>query len=250
MRPDEHHPAYRAGRLVQWGLRLRARPVQTPEYQALIDAYFDDPAFRDAVHAVAAGLGLVVLDVSEHGVVLSPSDESVFALKPSQFRPTSSGADQRLVDGLVQIAIAATVFPRARDLEDDPDHVPPPVTDDEVAQTLSRMCDAMEAESKREPDPEAGDVDAGLEEAWRIYRKLPQVKENRDGRRSSYSVLGYIDFGLERLRQFGCFVKLGEGDRATWQATRRYRLLVVELAQSPLFGQVHDALARVEAEVG
>ena len=105
MRPDEHHPAYRAGRLVQWGLRLRARPVQTPEYQALIDAYFDDPAFRDAVHAVAAGLGLVVLDVSEHGVVLSPSDESVFALKPSQFRPTSSGADQRLVDGLVTVIV-------------------------------------------------------------------------------------------------------------------------------------------------
>ena len=36
--PDD---AYRAGRLLQWGLQPRQRPAQEPEYRELIDHYLE-----------------------------------------------------------------------------------------------------------------------------------------------------------------------------------------------------------------
>lgn len=114
-------PVWHAGRLVQWGLRPLARPAQEADYRDLVERYFDDGAFRTTVRELADGLGLHVLDVSEHGVVLAPHDDSIFALKPADFRGGSSKVDDRLLDGLAQVAIAATVFPRAGDLDEDPD---------------------------------------------------------------------------------------------------------------------------------
>ena len=95
--PAEKNDAYRAGRLIQWGLRTRARPVQEPEYLELIRQYFDSSEFRTAVRHTADGLGLKILDATEHGLFLSPIPDSVFALKPADFRPGHSSVDDRLL---------------------------------------------------------------------------------------------------------------------------------------------------------
>ena len=58
---------WHAGRLVQWALRPLARPAQESEYRELVERYFDDGGFRVTVRELADGLGLQVLDVSEHG---------------------------------------------------------------------------------------------------------------------------------------------------------------------------------------
>ena len=67
---------------------------------------------------LASGLGLLVLDAGDHGIVLGPAGESAFAFRPAEFRPSAT-ADDRLLDGLAQLAIAATIFPASRDLEDE-----------------------------------------------------------------------------------------------------------------------------------
>jgi hypothetical protein len=123
-RPEK---AWQVGRLIQWGLQPLARPAQEPEYHELATMYFDDPAFCTTVQATADGLGLLVLDVSEHCLVLAPREDSAFQFKPADFRPGTTRAEDRLLDGLVQVAIAATVFPRARDLRQilvSPEHEP------------------------------------------------------------------------------------------------------------------------------
>src|SRR5215212_323244 len=109
--PIEHADAYYAACLLQWGLRSKARPVQDPEYRELIQRYFDSTEFRSLVRQIAEGLGLRILDASEHGLFLSPLPESVFAFKPADFRPGRSSAEERLLVGLIQVAIAATIFP-------------------------------------------------------------------------------------------------------------------------------------------
>ena len=111
---------YRAARLIQWGLQPKLRPVQHGEYIELVREYMNRNEFREITSDIADGIGVEVLDVSEHGIILAPREESVFLLKSSDFRPGSSKAEDRLLDGLVQVTIAATIFPRARDLEDDP----------------------------------------------------------------------------------------------------------------------------------
>lgn len=235
-------PVWHAGRLVQWGLRPLARPAQEPEYRELVERYFDDGTFRNTVRELADGLGLHVLDVSEHGVVLAPQESSIFALKPADFRPGSSKVDDRLLDGLVQIAIAATVFPRARDLDEDPDIVRAPVTVDEVEAQLRRLCERLSEEARNAPDPNADDARRGLMEAWRVYMQRLDTLETRDSRKASRSTRRIIEYALDRLRELGCFTQVRRDGEPGWQPTRRYQVMVQQLAGTALVQMVREAL--------
>jgi hypothetical protein len=144
----ENNDAFLAGRLIQWGLAPRARPAQEAEYQRLVERYMDREAFRGLVREVSLGLGLLILDVGEHGLILAPAEESLFAFRPAQFRPTSASTDDRLVDGLIQLAIAATIFPRDRDLDEDSSIARPATTVEEVEETLRTICQRLEEVSR------------------------------------------------------------------------------------------------------
>lgn len=235
-------PVWHAGRFLQWGLRPLARPAQEAEYRELVERYFDDAVFRTNVRELADGLGLHVLDVSEHGLVLAPQDDSIFALKPAEFRPGSSKADDRLLDGLAQIAIAATVFPRARDLDEDPDIVRAPVTVDEVEAQLRQLSERLSDEARSAPDPDAEDERRGLIEAWRVYMQRLDTMETRDLRKAMRATRRIIEYSLDRLREFGCFTQVRQGDETAWQPTRRYQVIVQQLAGTTLFQLVREAL--------
>lgn len=228
---------FRAATLIQWGLQPRMRPVQNTEYRELIREYLNRSEFRDVVAEMSDGLGLYVLNVSEHGIVLSPREGSVFWMKASEFRSNNSSADQRLLDGLVEITIAATVFPRARDLEDDINRPRPPVTVDEIDDTLRAICARLKEEFA-EVDPDMDDVRTGLYDAWRVYDNTLASRETKDGRESRGSTLRIIKYNLERLKEYGCFTETRYAGKEAWQPTRRYNVLVQELAASRLFDEV------------
>lgn len=239
---SQRDPVWCAGRLVQWGLRPLARPAQEAEYRELVERYFNDSIFRMTVRELADGLGLHVLDASEHGIVLAPQGESIFALKPADFRPGSSKVDDRLLDGLAQIAIAATVFPRARDLDGDPDIVRAPVTVDEVEALLRVLCERLSEEARGAPDPNASDENRGLIEAWRVYLQRLDTIETRDSRKAMRATRRIIEYSLDRLRDFGCFTQVGQGSEPAWQPTRRYQVMVQQLAGTVLFQVVRETL--------
>jgi len=235
-------PVWHAGRLLQWGLRPLARPAQETEYRELVERYFDDGAFRTTLRELADGLGLHVLDVSEHGVVLAPKDDSVFALRPADFRTGSSKVDDRLLDGLAQMAIAATVFPRARDLDEDPDIVRAPVTVDEVEAQLRQLCERLSEEARGAPDPSAEAESRGLIEAWRVYMQRLDSMETRDSRKAMRATRRVIEYSLDRLREFGCFTQVDKGAETAWQPTRRYQVMVQQLAGTAVFKLVREVL--------
>jgi hypothetical protein len=237
---------WHAARLIQWGLRPLARPAQEPEYQELVDRYLDDTPFRAMVRDVADGLGVELLDVSNHGIVLAPQHESVFALPPGDFR-ASSKVDDRLMDGLAQVAIAATVFPRARDLDEDLDIVRAPVTIEEVDAHLRTLCERLAEEARGMPDPDASDEKRGLIEAWRVYMQRVDTLETRDARQAMRATRRVIEYSLERLREFGCFTQVAQNGERAWQPTRRYQVMVQQLAGTTLFQLVREAADRPES---
>jgi hypothetical protein len=239
--PLDLEDAHRAGQLLQWGLRPRSRPAQEPEYQELIERYLDHAEFRLLVREIARGLGMIVLDAGEHGIVVGPSLDSVFALKPADFRNQPS-ADDRLLDGLVQLAIAATIFPRARDFEEDATYARPPVTVDEVEETLRRLAELIEEEHRGKPDPVASDEESGLNEAWRVYHRRLAAMETRDDRKAQRATRRVIEFGLDRLRDFGCFTREIRNGQSLYQPTWRYQVLVKELAATTVYREVQHAL--------
>jgi hypothetical protein len=231
-----------AARMIQWGLRVRARPAQEPEYKRLVDLYHDDPSFRNAVRAVADGLGLVLVDVGDYGAIVAPIEDSVFALRGADFRPASSSVEDRLLDGLIQLAIAATVFPSPRDLDEDPAIARPPVSVTEIEASLRALCERLAEQAKAEPDPIQGQE--GFEEAWRVYARRLDAMETKDGSSARRTTRRLIETNLERLREHGGFTRDLRGDEGTYQPTYRYQALVRELASSEALRRVRDVLAR------
>ena len=75
-----------AGRLIQWALRPHARPATEEEYQYLVDRYRDQVLFRECVQAICRGLGVAVTAAGQRGVVLTPDDDSVFAMTAEDYR--------------------------------------------------------------------------------------------------------------------------------------------------------------------
>lgn len=243
--------AWKAGRLIQWGLQPRVRPGAEPEYGELIELYRNRSEFRRLVDEVADGLGLFVLDVSDHGIVLSPHEDSLFRLRAAEYRPSSSRVEDRLLDGLVHLAIATVIFPRPGDLEDDVDRPRPPVTVTEVEEHLRSLCEALAEAHRDAPDPEKGSDREGLHRAWRVYHERYAVRETEGERRGRRSTTGLIEYALERLRENGCMVATEWSAQPAWQPTRRYNVMVQELAATALYDEVRralDAVAREGAE--
>ena len=237
---------FRAASLIQWGLQPRMRPLQNADYRELVKEYMNRSEFRDVVAEMSDGLGLYVLNVSEHGIVLTPREGSVFWMRPSELRAGSSAAtDRRLLDGIVQVTIAATVFPRARDLEDDVNRPRPPVTVEEIDDTLRGICANLKKEFAN-ADPDMDDVRTGIYDAWRVYDATLAARETKDGRESPATSTRIIKYNLEKLKEYGCFSETRYAGKEAWQPTRRYNVLVQDIAAS----RVYDEVMRIQNKHG
>lgn len=239
---DELYELRDAGRLIQWALRPDARPTAESDYRELLAHYHDHPPFRDAIQAIANGLGLLIVKVSAFGMVLAPSENSVFAVTPLGYRASSS-ADERLIDGLIQVAIIATIYPHARDLEDDATLARPPITVNDVETTLQSICNQLEENAHRQPDPLIDDLEAGLYEAWRVYREKAQAKKTEDGRVSSGTIQGMISRGLEFLEKQGCLIYVSRSEPKQYRPTWRYQTMVQEGSALHIYSKVRSLLA-------
>jgi hypothetical protein len=235
---EQQTDSFLAGRLIQWGLQTNAIPFNEPEYMSLIDRFVDRQAFRSVVRDVANGLGLTVVRVTDRGLFLGSQDESVFALKSGDFRSGVSGED-RLLDGLVEIAIAATVYPRQRDLDEDSFEAKPPITVAEVDQMLRELATAAKSRSS-ESDVSGDHVAQGIQEAWRVYESRPAIKKTKNGNFTKDSTHGLIQKHLQLLASHGCFTQTGAKEKLAWRPTLRYQILVKDLAATELYRQFHD----------
>ncbi|MFA5625742.1 MAG: hypothetical protein WC966_11925, partial [Bradymonadales bacterium] len=63
-----------------------------------------------------------------------------------------------------------------------------------------------------------------------------------DNRQVSSSTRRIIEFNLNKLKEFGGFLETKLGKTPAWQPTRRYNVLVQELAASRLFEKVNHIL--------
>ena len=237
-----HDDALQAGRLIQWGLRPKALPFNEPEYRELLRQYENRSDFRALVQGCAEGLGLVVLAANERGLFLGAKDDSVFTQLPSSFRTGQVSGDDRLLDGLVELGIAATIFPRQRDLENDILEARPPVTVADVDATIRELVNVLKQQHALEPRPDADRIDQGLWEAWQVYESRPQARRTKAGRISSHSAHGLIELHLDRLVDLGCFTVDRQDTPARYRPTLRYQVLVQELAATKLYQHVQDAM--------
>ena len=161
------------------------------EYQHLLDRYRDQVPFRECVQAICAGLGIGIAAVGPMGMVLTATDDFIFAMTLTDYRRSGS-ADDRLIDGLILAAILATLYPHAQDLEEDTQVARPPIRVEDVEKTLRTLCEQLEVASQRQPDPSVQDLAVGLVEAWQAYRDRVATKTSSNGRAATGTTIQMI----------------------------------------------------------
>lgn len=228
----------RAAQLVAFGLRQKLRPIEDPDYLELVQRFRQQDSFARAVYAIADGMGLDLLDVTEAaGAVLGARDGSPFAVRLEDYyrRAKENQTRRRVLHGLAQLAIAASCFPRPDDLED-PEHAPrvAVVEVDEYVRDLCRRLDerhdghALDAPAE---EPE-------LERAWRMYARQPEAAATGDMRAHEGSTRQVVSKAFDALVEHGLMRRVSDALSGTFQPTPAYRIHVRELSREDVWAEL------------
>ncbi|MFF2368642.1 hypothetical protein ACFVU0_38860 [Streptomyces sp. NPDC058122] len=228
-----------AARLVAFGLQPKLQPARDQEYTELLRRYRENPPFARLADAVAAGLGLVVLEVSPRaGMAVTAAEDSVFAVRMGDYaRRASTDSGDRFLHGLAHLAVAALAFPRPEDLADDGyiGRVSVNGVDAFVRQACRRLEERAE-ETGENTDP-ATDA-PGLEAAWRIWARRSSTGATKDARRLAGSTTGIIAKAVAFLTESGFLQRTGDDGGGTFRTTARYQLQVRDMAGSAAMAEL------------
>lgn len=240
--PTAEFDAEEAARLVALGLRTRQVPARDQTYHALVRRYLQDPAFAQMVRAVAMGLGLTVLEVGQRcGIVLAATSESVFETRMEDYARQARMRERRdtekLLHGIVHLAVAALSFPRPEDLADDT--YVGRISVDQVDAAVRETCRVLEERATRAGGNEDPAVEAPeLEQAWRVYARRPETAATRDQRRNADTTHGMVSRALRWLAERGLLVSVGEESDNVYRTTSRYQVQARELAAQAAFREL------------
>lgn len=227
--------AFAYGRLLRFALSPKLRPSQDPEYAGLIARLRSEPSLRQGFGRMLEGAGLLLLAADDYGVVLGCEHDGPFAMKLGDFR-SSMGAGDRLVYGLLQLAIAAWCFPRAEQLEQ-PSAAVARVAVHPLLQWLGELCQTLADDDPEDPTEDHPE----LRRAWRELLRRAPARPTATGRRSASSLAGMLVHCLEALEAQGLMRRDSDALGGTWKSTRAYRVQVRELGANAAFRQVRAA---------
>ncbi len=222
--------AGKAAELICFALQPKIARGADERYGALWSDYRTDENFRDVVDAVANGLGLVVIDATDQGLIVAPMDKSPFSFRLADYQ-RGLDSKRRMLIGLVHLGIAAVSYPKEVDLEDD---IVIRRSVEQVERFL-RDASARLAESD-DRDPEA-DEEADERPAWRAFAVMPSSIRMKKGGYAADCTMGIITRAFDWLVAQGMARDAGGG---TFQLLDRFRVQVRELAG-------HAALERLRA---
>ena len=245
----EHDHCGRAARLLYKGLQPRLHPQQDSEYQQLVQAWQADADLRAALERLAEGMELAVVDLSDQGLVLAPVDHhSRFAMTLTDYRQSLGGDTQRLNRGfiaLVQVAIAAALFPTADKLDDLDQNDDESIRERDIREVLLSLCQRLQ--QARDGDPES--LPERLRAGWEAVLQMPPTLP--EGQRASLGSLdGVIRLVLGHLEDQKLMQSLGARGEEQWFPNRRYQLLLQRRAAGGLFAMCHQFATVGVGEVG
>ncbi|MEV6598103.1 hypothetical protein AB0M36_14660 [Actinoplanes sp. NPDC051346] len=219
-----------AARLIGYGLRPKLVPARDDVYRSLVLRARTDDEFIAAVQAVASGLDLVVLEISERsGIVVGSVEDSVFAVKMTDYARRTGGegkASERVLHALAHLGAATLAFPRPADLANETylGRISVDGVDAFVREAASRLAE-------KAADSDEGDTavdQPGLESAWHVYTRRARTGSTGDGRALASSTTGIVGKALTFLADQGLLVRTGNDRRGTFRTTPRYRVHVRE----------------------
>ncbi len=220
-----------ASQLIGFGLTRGARPVDGSDYRALLDRYRTDLRFKDTVDTIAEGLGLEVLGTPRTGLVLAPDPTGPFATRLADLK--TMDAEEKLVFGLILVALAAYAYPNEGDLDDPETKLIDVVKVDDFIRGAIGGLAAIDA-----PDGSTGER---ARTAADVYADMPSLIPTQQGRRKLGCTLRAIELVCGWLVEQGAAREAKSLGPDTFQLTDRFRLLVGDSAGSEALEVLRDA---------
>jgi hypothetical protein len=220
--------ARQAARLVAFAMRPKLAAGADADYGSLCREYRVDAGFRELVEAVAAGLDLTILAVTDYGLVITPDLGSVFEYRLADFAKRNWDAEKRTLTGLALAGIAASCYPRDEDLESD-------IT---VRRTILQIESLITEVAQRYSQGGEGlpaDVD---EPVWQAWSATPQTRQLQKGRYAADCRLGIIQNLCSVLEEQG-FAK-STTTAGTFQFTDRFRIQIRDCAGHDLLDALRE----------
>jgi hypothetical protein len=220
-----------AARLLGFACRPRAYAGREAGYAELLNRYRTDEEFHDVFEAMASGLDLRVLELTDRALLVGAELESPLAFRLSEYRKGDE-LDRRVIRGLIVLGIAAYCFPTQRSLEDTG---LPHLTAREVDDFLRAACEELR---KRPPE---SDDEPGLDLAWRLYLRQPEVKGTDRRRRSQSATVDLIEQTLLDFADWGLVTEeTVVGGVRRFRGLPRLRVQVRELASQHAFSVLRE----------
>lgn len=226
-----------AARLIYRALNLSATPANDVEYRELLARYRASPQMQELLTEIAEGMELIVLDVSERGLIIAPSGkESRFSIRLGDLR-TKLSEDQRVALVLSFLAICAVFYPTTALIEDD-SRFPMPATLAAFRDTLIGLAERMNA--LEDSDDYSREE---LRPGWSYIHSLPHSIPESE-RASPNSIEGLVRLALKYLSDYGlvnCVGSQDEDEAVEYTATHRLRIQLRERTLPRLFDYVRSS---------
>lgn len=233
--------AEQAGRLVAFALRPTLLPSGQPEYHALVKRFLSDAPFQRTTEAFLGGLGLRVLGVSEtFGLVLGAEADSAFAVRRDDYGKLRTTTD-RLIQGIIHLAIAAWCFPRAEDLNESELVAAPRLTLELLVEHLVQLC----KECRRQDSGDETSPEDELRSALQGVLALGKYSDSAGGRESFATLAGKVQHAMGFLVEQGLFKRDDRDNKPGWLARPAFRLHVRELAGHRAWQIINQAAQRL-----
>lgn len=226
------------GILINCALRPKHRPAVDPGYRDVLGRYRTEADFRNAAIYVLDGMDLQVLsDAADLGLVVAPRRDSLFAARLADI-PFTTGVEQRLLVGLITAGVAAYAYPTVDAFDDDRVRWVRVV---DLERFLRETCESFKRDAGAPLD------DEGLEEAWRVYERMPAVhrpdKGRTAGRLSPSCTTYWVGNVLAWLTDQG-MARPADRGADTYQLLERFRVQVREMAGHEAYKLLADARTR------
>lgn len=226
-----------AATLIYRAMGAHSSPHNDTVYRQLLARCRAEREFAEAVQGIAEGMSLLVLDISDRGLVVVPSGkDSRFSIKMAEFR-TKMSEEQKVAVLLAHLAIGAVFYPTSDFLDDD-GRTPFPATLGVIRDKLVSVINSLAKESE-------GDSYSAEETrpGWEFMRGLP-TKIPNSTRASLSSIEGIITVCLSRMLEYGLVRKEGREDideQTSFTPTHQLRIQLRELTLPTLFNAVIEA---------
>ncbi|MFB6987920.1 hypothetical protein ACFC0C_16515 [Streptomyces sp. NPDC056178] len=225
-----------AARLVRYACQPRRKPLGDADYHDLVERYRSSPAFRELVDAIAEGMSLNVITAhSEEGLRVSAVTGGLFAFKLADLPAKMRDPKDRLVYGLIHVAIAAHAYPTAADLEEETiKRVSVKEIDAFVRHLIHRLREEAEDDAGLLP------AAAAAQAAWNAYDALSPHRLTKTGQLAASSSLGRIKAVLDWLVGQGYAQQARALGPLEYRLLNSFRLQVAGAAALPAFQKITD----------